>query len=112
MARWWDAFGSEVEPDGVAVIIDEHPQLERALLASIRVAGRVVGLPTATVIGPGRRVERRVRLAERLANPDGQGSRQQLIADVWLVDWLLTPPGGGETASGASCTVPATSAQA
>jgi hypothetical protein len=94
LARWWDVFGSELEPDGVAAIIDEHPQLERALLASIRVAGRVVGIPTATVIGPERRMERRVRLAERLANPDGQGSRQQLIADVWLVDWLLTPPGG------------------
>ena len=94
VARWWDVFGSELEPGAMAAIIESHPALERALLASIGVAGRVVGLPTATLIGSDRRVERRVRLAERLANPDGYGSHQQLIADIWLVDWLLTPPGG------------------
>ncbi len=94
LARWWDVFGSELEPDAIGAIIDEHPRLERALLASTRVAGRIVGLPSATLIGPERRVERRVRLAERLANPDGHGSHQQLIADIWLVDWLLTPNGG------------------
>jgi hypothetical protein len=94
VAAWWDAFGSELEPGAMAAVIDEYPELERALLASIRVADRIVGLPAAALIGPERRVERRVRLAERLANPDGNGSRQQLIADVWLVDWLLTPPHG------------------
>jgi Uncharacterised nucleotidyltransferase len=94
LAAWWDAFGSELETGAIAALIEEHPRLERALLASIRVAGRIVGLPTAALIGPRPSVERRVRLAERLANPDGTGSRQQLIADVWLVDWLLTPPGG------------------
>ncbi len=94
LAAWWDAFGSALPPAAVGAIIAEHPKLERALLAAIEVAGRVVGLPRTGVIEGHRRPDRRVRLAERLANPDGLGSRQQLVADTWLVDWLLTPPGG------------------
>jgi hypothetical protein len=94
LAAWWDIYGSQLEPGAVAAIVEEHPGLERALLAAIRVADRVVGLPAADLIGELPTVERRVRLAERLANPHGRGSHQQLVADMWLVDWLLTPPGG------------------
>jgi len=94
VAAWWDAFGFALPPGAVSAIIAEHPKLERALLAAIEVAGRVVGLPRLELIDGHRRPERRVRLAERLANPDGLGSRQQLVADTWLVDWLLTPSGG------------------
>ena len=94
LGAWWDAFGSRLEPGALTAIIKDHPELERVLLAAARVSERIVGLPAAELIGDHCRPERRVLLAERLANPDGRGSRQQLIADIWLVDWLLTPPGG------------------
>ena len=94
VGAWWDAFGAQLEPGALRGIIEDHPKLERVLLAAARVAHRVVGLPATELIGEHRPPERRVLLAERLANPDGLGSPQQLIADIWLVDWLLTPPGG------------------
>lgn len=94
IATWWDVFGSDLEPAAMSAIIDGYPELERALLAAVEVANRVVGLPGPALVAERHRPERRVRLAERLANPEGHGSRQQLVADVWLVDWLLTPPGG------------------
>jgi Uncharacterised nucleotidyltransferase len=94
VATWWDVFGGDLEPDALGTIIENHPRLTRVLLAAVEVAGHVVGLPSAELLGRHHRPERRVRLAQRLANPDGQGSRQQLVADTWLVDWLLTPPSG------------------
>lgn len=94
LAAWWDMFGAQLEPAALNTIIDEHPKLERALVAAVEVASRVVGLPGQKLLAKHRTPERRVRLAARLANPDGQGSRQQRVADMWLVDWLLTPRGG------------------
>jgi len=94
VATWWDVFGRDLEPGALTAIIEAHPKLERVLLAALDVANRVVGLPSAHLLAEHHRPERRVRLAERLANPDGQGSAQQLVADMWLIDWLLTPRGG------------------
>jgi hypothetical protein len=94
LAAWWDMFGPQLGAGALSAIIEDHPKLERALLAAVAVANGVVGLPSAELLAEHHRQERRVQLAERLANPEGQGSEQQLVADMWLVDWLLTPPGG------------------
>lgn len=94
VAAWWDAFGAELPAAVLVEIIAEHPALERAVVAAVDVADRVVGVPRAELLAGHPRSERRVRIASRLANPDGHGSEQQRAADTWLVDWLLTPRSG------------------
>ena len=94
LAAWWDRFGDMVQPGALAGMIARHPELERVILAAAVVAERVVGLPRAALLDGIGEIEPRVHLAARLANPCGHGSPQQRTADVWLVDWLLTPHGG------------------
>jgi Uncharacterised nucleotidyltransferase len=94
LAAWWDALGDQVPAGALQEIASSYPGLERVLLAATTVADQVVGVPSNRLLGGHRALEPRVRLATRLANPDARGARQQQIADAWLVDWLLTPPGG------------------
>ncbi len=94
IGAWWDAFGAELPNDAVDEVVDRYPALERTLLAALTVTDRVVGVPSLTLLGRSRPLDARVRLAARLANPMASGTPQQRSADVWLVDWLLTPPGG------------------
>jgi Uncharacterised nucleotidyltransferase len=93
LGAWWDRFGSSLEPGALAAILKSYPELDNALTAAVTVAERVVGLPSASLMGA-RRQRVRPRLAARLANPGGRGDQAQLNADVGLVDWLLAPRGG------------------
>ena len=94
LGAWWDTFGSRLKEGVLAEILDRYPALNRALLAAVTVAERVVGLPAAWLIGAPRRLGVRARLAARLANPGACGDPAQLSADVGFVDWLLAPRGG------------------
>jgi hypothetical protein len=94
LAAWWDRLGSELEAGAMHEMIGGYPELARALLAAAIVAERVVALPSRELLHGEHALERRVRLAIALANPDSHGSVKQRTADTWLVDWLLTPRGG------------------
>ena len=71
-----------------------HPRLARALTAAARHVEDVAALPPGSIAGRTRRLSRRQRTALRLANPWLAGSREQVRADVSLVDGLLGPRHG------------------
>ena len=94
LGAWWDALGAQLPPGAVAEQITRYPALERVLVAAAEVSDRVVGVPRPALLGEAHELERRVRLATALANPDARGGRTQHQADALLIDLLLTPPGG------------------
>lgn len=94
LGAWWDAFGSSVPRGALATVLERHPALERAVRASLHVAEQLVGLPASRLLGSARPPGARVRLAARLANPCARGEPAQMMADVGMVDWMLTPRGG------------------
>ena len=94
VGAWWDALGSQLPPGAVAEQIARYPALGRVLVAAAEVGDRVVGVPRLALLGEEHELERRVRLATALANPDARGSRTQHQSDALLIDLLLTPPGG------------------
>ena len=94
IATWWDSCGGSIAPGALGELTARYPALERSLLCAASTAERVVGLPSEPLLGAGRRLRIRPRLAARLANPDGRGAATQSSADVALVDWLLSAPGG------------------
>ncbi len=94
VATWWDLLGPRLPPAAVAEQIARYPALRRVLIAAAEVGDRVVGVPRLELLGKEQRLERRVRLATALANPDALGGKTQHQADALLIDLLLTPPGG------------------
>jgi hypothetical protein len=90
VAAWWDRYGELLEPGALEPLVEAYPELERALVASVRVAQDVVGLPAARLLAAPRQ-SRRIRLAGRLANWPALGDEQQIDSDVTLIDGLLTP---------------------
>ena len=94
LGAWWDIFGSGLQPGAFEDVLDRYPALARALLAAATVAERLVGVPTAQLLGSSRRLDTRARLATHLADPNPSANAAQLSADASLVDWLLTPQGG------------------
>lgn len=94
LATWHDTVSSCLSRHALAQALEDHPALRRVLLAALSAAERVVGFPASSVLPEPPILERRVRVAVRLANPYGCGSSQQRAAETRLVDWLLTPPGG------------------
>lgn len=94
VAAWWAALGATGAADGVRAVADAHPGLAPALAAAGHHVENLAGLPRGSLTGR-QTVSRRERAAVRLANPWLAGSREQIQADVSLVDGLLTPPRGG-----------------
>ena len=94
VGAWWDAFGSSLEPAALDEPMRDYPALERVLLVAATVAKQTVGLPVEQLTQRHGRLDRRGRLAARLATPHPRVSEQQLYADMGLIDGLLAPPGG------------------
>ncbi len=94
IAAWWDRFGSEIEPGALAAIGATHPRLERALAVSGAVAARVVGLPHPALARQPAQLDRRERLACRLANWTCRGDSDQIGSNRVLVDLLVSPSRG------------------
>ena len=93
IAAWWNAVGRDISPGAkVRRIADRHPALERALAASAIYAETVTGLPPGALLLLRAQPSRAQRLALTLANPWLEGSRQQIAAEVSLIDGLLSPP--------------------
>ncbi len=95
ISAWWDAFGLELPPEGLHERLTEYPELGRAIVAAVKVAEKVVGLPARALLGYADELGVRNRIAVRLANPNPRRiSQAQLYADIGLLDGLLSPPGG------------------
>lgn len=90
IAAWWDHHCDELEDGAIEALATAYPELEPAWRASASVSERVVGLPAARLLRPGR-TGRRAGLAARLANWRAAGTPDQLSADTTLIDGLCTP---------------------
>jgi hypothetical protein len=94
LSAWWDVFGAGLQPGALDELLRAYPALARVVLAAIKVAEKVVGLPAAQVIEEMPKLGLRGHTAVRLANPNPNASQSQLYADMGLIDGLLAPPGG------------------
>jgi hypothetical protein len=94
IAAWWDEFGDSVEDGALDRLVDDHPGLERALVAAVNVAEALVDAPLRSLLDAARRPDPRTRMAMRLVNWAERGDPDQVLADQRLVDWLLSPNGG------------------
>jgi Uncharacterised nucleotidyltransferase len=93
IAAWWDAHGDEFDTPVVEPTARAYPGLRRALTASAVLLERLVGVPAARLIEPPARLPWGAARAIALANPLMRGSPHQVLAEVSLVDGLLSPRG-------------------
>jgi hypothetical protein len=95
LGAWWDRFGDELPEGGLASIISAYPRLRRAVAAAVSVAVARLGLPPSPYPRSGAELGTRGRIAVSLATRERSfPSRQQLFAEIGLIDGLLTPPRG------------------
>jgi hypothetical protein len=97
-ATWWSLEGS---PDrGEAPLLDaicaEAPELRGALSAAAATLEQLVGVPSRSLLSEPS-ASWRTRTANRLANWTVTGDLDQVGANLTLVDFLLSPPGGGRS---------------
>jgi hypothetical protein len=93
IAAWWDEYGWELPCSALAPIADEHPELRDALLVSAAVVERLVGAPATGLVGGPPLRPRRAAWAARLGDWSYGEITPQMIANLSLIDWLLTPRG-------------------
>lgn len=93
IAAWWDRHGPAPGGPWLASHLRRHPRLARALVTATWMVERVAGVPSTELVGTAR-PGRRGLIAARLANPSLEPRGDQALADVSLVDWLLSPPRG------------------
>ncbi|HTU77797.1 MAG TPA: nucleotidyltransferase family protein [Solirubrobacteraceae bacterium] len=94
LSAWWDVHGPELPLGALDELMGAYPALARVIPVAAEVARRMVGLPTARILGDVHKLGLRERVAVRLANPNPRSSWSQLYADTGLIDGLLSPPGG------------------
>jgi hypothetical protein len=94
IAAWWDRYGQDGRgPGRLDGHVSRYPELARALRAAVVCADRHAGVPAGELLGPAP-LGRRGRLAVTLGDWAGEGERDQLAANVDLIDGLLAPRGG------------------
>jgi hypothetical protein len=92
LGAWWDRFGSEVDHGALDDTSAPYPELGPALTAALARARAAVGLPRSL---SRRELRSRQRIAVQLATREPvYRSKEQLFADIGLIDGLLTPPDG------------------
>ena len=107
IAAWWAALGERADAGaGVRALAEAHPELERALTAAARYAEDVAGIPRGALAANPGALSGRQQAALRLANPWLVGAREQVAAQVSLVDGLLSPPRGVRAFVGRQLLVP------
>ena len=90
---WWDAHAGAPVDALLAPTLAEHSALGRALCASATVLERLAGVPADRLVPIPAVPPWGLRAAVALANPLMHGKRQQIAAEITLVDGLLTPAG-------------------
>ncbi len=94
IAAWWDRYAARVGEAPLDPALEAHPELRSSLLAASVMLERLVGLEAERLHSPRWRRNLRSRSATRLANWPADGTLEQLVADMSLIDWLLTPRHG------------------
>jgi hypothetical protein len=94
LSAWWDVYGAQLPAGALDGVVRAYPALARVLAVAVEVAEEMAGLPAHAIFAERRELSRRQRIAVRLANPNPNGSRAQLYADMGLIDGLLAPTGG------------------
>lgn len=87
LAAWWDRYGCSVA-DPLQATMQEHPALRRALGTASVALENLTGVPARALVGDPTPVS---TTALRLANPLFAGSREQVMAEMAVVDGLLAP---------------------
>ena len=93
LAAWWDRYGGDLSGPFLEGHVRSYPELAPALAAAAISAERVGGVPATGWLGGGLRAGRRIAMATRLGDWTQHGNRDQLRANISLVDALLGPPG-------------------
>jgi Uncharacterised nucleotidyltransferase len=93
IGAWWDAYEAELAVSGLEGIMEENPRLRATLLAGMRAAQELVGLPVGRLVSKRWTLSRRSNLALRLINWRQRGTPREVAANITLVDLLLTPIG-------------------
>jgi hypothetical protein len=91
LAGWWERRAGEMAEAFLESHARRYPELAPALTASARVVAQFTGTPATEWLGNGASSGRRVGLATRLADWTQVGDRDQLRANVSLVNGLLGP---------------------
>jgi hypothetical protein len=91
LAGWWDRRWDDDAPLRLEGHVRDHPELAAPLTAAATAVERVTGTPATRWLGDARARGRRVALATRLADWAQREDRDQLTANVALVDCLLGP---------------------
>lgn len=93
LAAWWDLHAAGHDEPWLEPTLERHPELSRVLLSAAGAAERAVGVSASRLTGQRYAVDRRGSLALELANHAQRGDRDRLLANLALVDGLLSPPG-------------------
>ena len=89
LGAWWDWFGSEVPDGALNETSAAYPELGPALTTALARAKSTVGLPRSL---SRHELGSRQRIAVQLAIREPvYSSREQLFAEIGLIDGLLTP---------------------
>lgn len=91
VAGWYERHGRALGPGLLDARIRKHPELDAVWRTAAYVAQRVVGVPASAWLSAPGLHRRRSRLAARLSNWSQTGERDQLSANLTLVDALLAP---------------------
>jgi hypothetical protein len=91
VAGYWDRHRDEIGRGALDQHAQRYPELARAWWTAALVAEQVAAVPAGTWFSNRPTLNRRAQLAARLANWSQSGDRDQLIANIGLVDALLAP---------------------
>jgi Uncharacterised nucleotidyltransferase len=91
LAAWWERVGEQVGAGFLAPYAERHPALARSWQAAALAAQATSAVPAASWTGVAPRPGRRAALAVRLGCWSQRGEHDQLVANIALVDGLLTP---------------------
>src|ERR1700733_6945692 len=86
LSAWWDLFGPDMSSERLDGLLDRYPRLAPAIPVSIKVAEKVVGLPSKEILRDMPGMGLRARLAVRMADPNPNTSSAQLYADMGFID--------------------------
>lgn len=95
VSAWWDRHGTEIAPRALEGVAAAHPRLRPVLTAAALHADRLLGVPSAHLLGPCDDPARRLLLASRCAFAARPATESQREAAITVVDALLIPRGGG-----------------
>jgi hypothetical protein len=93
LAAWWDVRGGDLDAYPLDSVVSAHPELRAALTTAVAVVERLVGVPGSRLLSPRWSLSGRAAAATRLANWSHDGELTQSIANMTVVDWLLSPKG-------------------